>query len=534
MADKVFHQQIADLYRKKYASALVGIPFTAMLAWMFRDLFPASLLFAGLILKFLSVALRLAAGYCYFRFGAWLTSRQWGTLYLFLLAFDGVVWSGLTIFFVPENRPEFIAGTVAIIVGVGAVGTKILSPHFIAHLVFSGSLLLPAAAWHLYQGGHIFSQVSAVALVLFFILIVLDGQRIAADFEARIRLQVDLDESLSALRESEERWRALYEFSPASTYVWEQEGDDWVLVSYNRAAKALTGNRVDGLIGKRASQLYADSPEVLEAFKACRERKNIRQENLHYRLRSSGEERLFHADYVFIPDRYVLVTTEDVTEKTRADTALRDSLREKEMLLSEVHHRVKNNLQVLASLISLQKNLVTDDASKRQLENLGLRVRAMGLLHTKLYRSNDLARVDMQEYLSAIAEQVVSVQFQSAGEVELSVMIDGVHLNMETALPLGLIANEVIVNSLKHAFPGIDAPRISVALHRQGDRYTLEICDNGIGMSQGSGSLNTLGLRLVHVLAKQIKGELHISGTDGVTFRIEFFEQNKEEKRWVS
>lgn len=231
------------------------------------------------------------------------------------------------------------------------------------------------------------------------------------------------------------------------------------------------------------------------------------------------------------PSQYIGIRT-DITQRKKFLDSLNRSLQEKEMLLAEVHHRVKNNLQVISSLISMQSHLIKDKDALMHLSSLSLRIRAMGLLHTKLYKSTDIGRVDMKDYLTAIIEQVLSAQRQNAKRVAMSIDIEQVYLNIETSLPIGLIVNEIISNSLKYAFSAVDSPTLSVSLKFGDGKFRLEICDNGPGLPANIDTKLSLGMRLIQVLAKQLHGTVQILSDNGACFHIAFEEQSKEEKRW--
>lgn len=231
------------------------------------------------------------------------------------------------------------------------------------------------------------------------------------------------------------------------------------------------------------------------------------------------------------PLQYIGIRT-DITQRKKFLDSLNRSLQEKEMLLAEVHHRVKNNLQVISSLISMQSHLIKDKDALMHLSSLSLRIRAMGLLHTKLYKSTDIGRVDMKDYLTSIIEQVLSAQRQNPKRVETAVDIEQVYLNIETSLPIGLIVNEIISNSLKYAFSAVEAPTLSVSLKFSEGKFRLEICDNGPGLPADVDTKLSLGMRLIQVLTKQLHGSVQILSDKGACFHIAFEEQSKEEKRW--
>jgi two-component sensor histidine kinase len=227
----------------------------------------------------------------------------------------------------------------------------------------------------------------------------------------------------------------------------------------------------------------------------------------------------------------------------RAEEQIKLSLQEKEVLLKEIHHRVKNNLQVISSLLSLQSKGVEDQSALELFRESRDRIRSMALIHEKLYRSQDLARIDFSEYIRSLAAYLVRSYRGSSGPVALKVNADDVLLGIDTAVPCGLIINELISNSLKHAFPPngdkpaavdalVDAPtvkegEIRVELcsdqdHQQ--QLTLIVGDNGVGFPEGLDFRETesLGMQLVNTLVGQLDGTVELYCNGGTQFKITF------------
>ncbi|MBP7693199.1 MAG: PAS domain-containing protein, partial [Anaerolineales bacterium] len=216
---------------------------------------------------------------------------------------------------------------------------------------------------------------------------------------------------------------------------------------------------------------------------------------------------------------------EDITLRRQAEDQLRVSLREKEVMLKEIHHRVKNNLQVVSSLLNLQARAVSDPQALEVLRDSQNRVRSMALVHEKLYRSPDLARIDLAEYTQSLASQLLRTYAAQAGRVTLRVEAAGCWLDVDTAVPCGLIINELVSNALKHAFPGDRAGEIVVALRPAGPgRVELRVADDGVGFPSEVDFQATasLGLQLVNSLAAQIDGVITLNQAAGTAFRIEF------------
>jgi PAS domain S-box-containing protein len=215
----------------------------------------------------------------------------------------------------------------------------------------------------------------------------------------------------------------------------------------------------------------------------------------------------------------------DVTERAAAEKKIKTSLREKETLLREIHHRVKNNLQVVASLLRLQSRTVTDPLTRSMFQESQDRVHSMALLHENLYQADDLSRVDFREYIQQLASHLFRSYGVAAQRIHLRTNIDELYLNLDAAVPCGLIINEVVSNSLKHAFPDSREGEIRIELLAPvRGMARLVVADNGIGMpneTEGTAG-KSLGMRLVRALAEQLGATIEVQSTDGTEVRLNF------------
>jgi len=215
----------------------------------------------------------------------------------------------------------------------------------------------------------------------------------------------------------------------------------------------------------------------------------------------------------------------DITELHKAEEEIKESLKEKELLLREIHHRVKNNLQIISSLLELQKQYVKEDSTVAVLDDSKNRVMSIAMIHEKLYQSHDLSHINFKDYLNSLLTNL----FYSYGvrpHINLMLNLDEVYLNMETAVPLGIIIIEIISNSLKYAFPNDMAGEIAVNLTNNNGQYELIISDNGIGIPEEVDlkAGTTLGLQLVDSLVNQIDGTIELDKTEGTKYIINFNE----------
>ncbi|MEG5019131.1 MULTISPECIES: PAS domain S-box protein [unclassified Microcoleus] len=219
----------------------------------------------------------------------------------------------------------------------------------------------------------------------------------------------------------------------------------------------------------------------------------------------------------------------ELSDRKQAEANLKNSLREKEILLKEIHHRVKNNLCVVASLLELQSNTVADPQVSKMFEESQNRLYSMALIHEKLYRSTNLAQINFGEYLEDLVSNLFHSYNISNNQIQLQVLAEPISLNLETATPCGLIANELVSNTLKHAFPDGTTGTVSVECYQTGDReINLLVKDNGIGFPQNLDFRKThsMGFQVVCTLTEQLEGTIEISREVGTSFHLKFNELN--------
>ncbi|TGL60939.1 histidine kinase dimerization/phosphoacceptor domain -containing protein [Leptospira sarikeiensis] len=227
----------------------------------------------------------------------------------------------------------------------------------------------------------------------------------------------------------------------------------------------------------------------------------------------------------------VIITVSEITDKKQAERQLKSSLKEKEVMLKEIHHRVKNNLQVISSLFSLQSEYENDPKIHEAFRESQNRIQTMALIHDELYQSNDLGNVEFSGYSRRLVDKIRTA-YKIGSEVRVDVVSGPIHLEISIAIPLGLALNELLTNSFKYAFPNDfipvegKRPQIQVKLKKAGNQVSLEVCDNGIGLPSELNPIETpsFGLTLVQVLTKQLKGKLDFSSSkdDGASFQIRF------------
>ncbi|MGQ9671912.1 MAG: PAS domain S-box protein [Candidatus Aminicenantales bacterium] len=217
----------------------------------------------------------------------------------------------------------------------------------------------------------------------------------------------------------------------------------------------------------------------------------------------------------------------DVTERKRAEEKIKASLREKEVLLREIHHRVKNNLQVISSLLNLQSRTLSDPAVLKLFRECQNRVRSMALVHEKLYQSQDLSRINFADYIRNLSIHLFHVHQVDSSRVQLKQELEDIQLDINTAIPCGLILNELVSNCLKHAFSDGRSGEVRIQLKRQdGENLLLVVSDNGVGLPESLDieKTSTLGLQILTLLVKQLDAVLELRRQPGTEFRILFRE----------
>lgn len=223
----------------------------------------------------------------------------------------------------------------------------------------------------------------------------------------------------------------------------------------------------------------------------------------------------------------------DITEKKLVDEQIKQSLQEKEVLLKEVHHRVKNNLQVISSILNLQSSYVKDQGTLNILKESQNRIKSMAFIHESLYQTKDFSSINFSEYVVNLANNLIHSYSNFDNDIKLNLDIQNVFLNLDLAIPCGLIINEIVSNALKYAFvENSEGGEITIEMKSDGENLTLNIGDNGIGLPPDIDYRNTesLGLQLVVTLTDQLNGVIEMDSQKGTNYKI-VFNQNQAKNR---
>lgn len=344
------------------------------------------------------------------------------------------------------------------------------------------------------------------------------NQFLLNEIEARKRAEKDIIES-------EEKFKVLAENSQAIILL-HQGGK---LVYTNPAFEAATGYLKKEISDMDFWYFFApDNRELVKARGLARLRGDKVLQRYEVKITTKqGDERWwdlvssYMLEYQGKPT--VISTAMDITERKATENVVLSSLKEKEVLLKEIHHRVKNNLQIISSLLSLQSGYIRHSEDVAIFKESKDRIKTMALIHEKLYQSRDFTRVDFIEYVNSLAGNLV-INYGMSDRVRCVVRGDQANLTIDEAVPCGLIVNELVTNSLKYAFPGDGRGEIVIDIRRNNGQLSLTLSDNGVGLPRDFeiGKSKTLGLQLVEQLTKQLEGTLEVLQGTGTSYHITF------------
>ena len=257
--------------------------------------------------------------------------------------------------------------------------------------------------------------------------------------------------------------------------------------------------------------------------------------NYEFQLINKNDEvKDFFATFSFFKtSNEVLISLIDITEHKKAVNKIKESLKEKEILLREIHHRVKNNLQIISVLLSLQSEGIEDPEILEKYKESENRIHSMALIHERMYQSEDLSSIDFSDYVANLIADISYTYGFDEKNLEIEMDVETHHLSIETVMPLGLIINEMVSNSLKYAFKGKESNKINIIFKKECENsYRLEVMDNGIGFPEDIDFKNTssLGMQLVQELVEQIEGKVNLLREEGTHFIIHFKEPDYKKR----
>lgn len=383
-----------------------------------------------------------------------------------------------------------------------------------------------------------------------------------------------IENSQDQLKKSELEFRSLVQLANNAIILTDSNGK---IILWNKSAQRMFGYNENEILGKPISILFpdkyivsyqkvlnnpynfTDSEDMGETYESC----GFKKDKTKFMLEIS------HISWKIKDEKFYCAIIRDITDRKRAENEIKESLREKEVLLMEIHHRVKNNMQIVSSLLSLQSRYIKDKEASGIFKESQDRVKSMAMIHEKLYMSEGLAKIDFAEYIKNLVNDLFRSYGINQEQIRININADKIFLNIDTAIPCGLIINELVTNSLKYAFPWIKhygslnstfvdhtteirgfenkkfsnpAPKshglenkkfsnnhdkeskIYIDLHMINGKFLLTIGDNGIGLPNDTDfeSTETLGLRLVKSLVDQLDGTVEFYSNGGAEFKIIF------------
>ena len=333
-----------------------------------------------------------------------------------------------------------------------------------------------------------------------------------------------------SLIESEDKYKTLFEADPNYTILIDI---DRFIMDVNAATISITGLSKEKLIGKHLNELdiILEEDKVQHIGKIIDLLDGNKVKPFEARLiDKNGNLRWVNVRLISIEKdnviSYILIIASDITELKKYENEIQDSLHEKEILLQEIHHRVKNNMQIISSLLSIQTRYVDDEESINVLKESQNRVKSLAMIHEKLYKSKNFNKIYLLDYIESLVWDLFYSYGIEKGRIKPILDIDDVKLNIETSVPCGLIITELVSNCLKYAFPDQREGKLEVSLKIVDDFYELTICDNGVGIPEDIDFFNTdsLGLQLVNSLTDQIDGKIEFDRSNGTKFTIIFKE----------
>lgn len=351
-----------------------------------------------------------------------------------------------------------------------------------------------------------------------------------------IELQNELaekDQSLQLTAESHSKYKSLFEMSDDALLVIE----NFTFVDCNSSVLKMLGYKTkEELLNVHPSKLSPEyQPDGKLSYEKAQEMMELalKKGSHHFEwihTRANGEN--FPVEVwlskVEFDNRTIINTIwRDLTEKKKAEALILKNIKEKEVMLKEIHHRVKNNLQIITSLLNLQVNLTDDNFSKNVLTQSKTRIQSMCKVHEMLYKSGDFANINYKKYLTELLDQLVNNYSAQNQQVDLKINVENLLFNINTAVPLGLVVNELVTNSLKYAFPNNTKGAIFLDIKKVNEnKLQLIYYDTGVGYNPAISFDNatSLGLQLIAALTEQLNGEIQRDLSKKGTYYLLSFE----------
>jgi len=335
------------------------------------------------------------------------------------------------------------------------------------------------------------------------------------------------DSAEKDLRKSEEKYRMLTEQSLLGTIIIANEK----IVFANKGISNILGFSINELLSWNLNTITQhihpeDLPITIDKYNRIMNNE-ISSFQSEIRMMKKDEDYLYIRQYLkkiqFQGNTALHINIIDISEQKRNESLLESSLEEKEILLKEIHHRVKNNLQIISSLMVLQEQYVKDEKILHIFKDFQSRIKVMALIHQALYNSENLNKISLSKYIKNLVNNIFKAYSANSKQIKLQLNIEDIEFNLDKAIACGLIINELVANSLKHAFSKNHEGKIIVTLKKAiNNKILLDVYDNGIGFPKGVDYKNsdTLGLKLISTMTKQMGGNISIEKNEGTHVKI--------------
>ena len=332
--------------------------------------------------------------------------------------------------------------------------------------------------------------------------------------------------SKEELKNSQKKYENLFE--NAQIGIFRAKIDEPNILEVNEKITEMSGYTKEELYSDDHSNTWLNPEELTKIMAEVMSKGFVTDKEVSL-ITKNGNVRDALVSFKLYPEEgYFEGTVLDITERKKNDRIIIEALSEKEVLLKEIHHRVKNNLMVISSLLSLQSQYIKDKASQDMFKESQNRARSMALIHERLYQSTDLKRINFGHYIRSLSTELFNTYRDNCGHIKLKINVEDIFLDINTSIPLGLILNEIFTNSLTHAFSEGKKGEVNVEFHPEDDHYKLIMKDNGIGIPEDIDfhNIDSLGLQLIMILTNQIDGNIKIDRNNGTTFKITFKDYN--------
>ena len=396
---------------------------------------------------------------------------------------------------------------------------------YINHLDEQITVLTQSFATEINDASYTLSQFIRLFGIFFGFVLVAGGGTIVLTYFRRI------NKLYEKLVETDTKFRNVLENSRDIIYQMDAEGTRYEYVS--PAAEDLLGYTAEEIINKGPSFITQKiHPEDIEEL--MQDRINIpfadqQQLSTEYRIRKKS------GDYIWVNNRKkmlkdhqgnivgVVGNVTDITNQKKYIEGIDQSLKEKEMLLAEIHHRVKNNLSVIASLLHMQSITSNNEEIRSALAKTQHRIQSISEIHEQLYRSKHLSNIQFDEYVSTLAHNLHNSMTEPGKDITLDIQAEPVKISIKQVIPAGLFLNEVLTNAFKHAFNNRDKGTITIRLSSENDQLTFSIADDGSGIPESqNGNTESLGTTIIQNLTRQLDGSLDVHSNGGTTYKLTF------------